>query len=161
MRPPTRVWALVVAMIGAAVLLSALVPAHMLPLDPAWQLPWWLMAPVFWAAEAQVIHFHFRRGAHTFSLNELPLVVGSSPASPLELVIAQAIGSALALAINRRQPPVKLAFNIGSFALSSIIGLIVFRGVGSGGLTEPMRWIAAFLAVSISNLVGVVTVATA
>src|SRR4029078_10357749 len=28
-------------------------------------------------------------------------------------------------------------------------------------LIEPMRWFAAFLAVSISNLVGVVTVATA
>ncbi|HTI28954.1 MAG TPA: EAL domain-containing protein, partial [Methylomirabilota bacterium] len=161
MRPPTRVWALVVAMGGAALLLSALVLARMPSLDPAWQLPWWLMAPVFWAAEAQVIHFHFRRGAHTFSLNELPLVVGFFLANPLELVIAQAVGSALALAINRKQPPVKLAFNIGSFALSSVLGLIVFRAVGAGGLTEPMRWFAAFLAVSISNLVGVVTVATA
>ena len=135
MRPPTRVWALVIAMGAAALLLSGLVLAHVPSLDPAWQLPWWLMAPVFWAAEAQVIHFHFRRGAHTFSLNELPLVVGFFLASPLELVIAQAIGSALALAINRRQPPVKLAFNIGSFALSSIIGLLVFRAVGAGGLT--------------------------
>ncbi len=161
MRPPTRVWALVVAIFGSALLVSGLVLAHLPPLDPAWQLPWWIMAPVFWAAEAQVIHFHFRRGAHTFSLNELPLVVGFFLANPLELVIAQAIGSAAALALNRRQPPVKLAFNLGSFALSSAIGLLVFRAIGAGGLIEPMRWFAAFLAISISNLVGVITVAMA
>jgi len=131
-------------MLGIAVLVSVLALARMPALDPAWQLPWWVMAPVFWAAEAQVIHFHFRRGAHTFSLNELPLVVGFFLANPLELVIAQAIGSAAALAINRHQPPVKLAFNIGSFALSSVVGLLVFRAVGSGGLTEPMRWFAAY-----------------
>ena len=130
MRPPARVWTLVVAMLGSALVVSALVLPHLSALDPAWQLPWWVMAPVFWAAEAQVIHFHFRRGAHTFSLNELPLVVGFFLASPLELVIAQAIGSAAALAINRRQPPVKLAFNLGSFALSTVVGLVVFRAVG-------------------------------
>ena len=76
MRPPARVWTLVAAMLGSALVVSALVLPHLSALDPAWQLPWWVMAPVFWAAEAQVIHFHFRRGAHTFSLNELPLVVG-------------------------------------------------------------------------------------
>ncbi|MGZ6298959.1 MAG: putative bifunctional diguanylate cyclase/phosphodiesterase [Candidatus Limnocylindria bacterium] len=161
MRPPARVWTLVVAMLGSALLVSVLVLSHIPALDPAWQLPWWVMAPVFWAAEAQVIHFHFRRGAHTFSLNELPLVVGFFLANPLELIIAQAIGSAAALAINRRQPLVKLAFNIGSFALSSSVGLVVFRAVGSGALTEPMRWFAAFVAIGVSNLVGVVTVAMA
>jgi diguanylate cyclase (GGDEF)-like protein len=161
MRPPARVWVLVVAMIAAALLVSVLVLARIPALDAAWQLPWWVMAPVFWAAEAQVIHFHFRRGAHTFSLNELPLVVGFFLANPLELVVAQAIGSAVALAVNRRQPPVKLTFNIGSFALSSAVGLLVFRAVGSGGLTEPVRWMAAFLAVGISNLVGVMAVALA
>src|SRR4029079_11290498 len=137
MRPPARVWTLVAAMLGSALVVSALVLPHLSALDPAWQVPVWVMAPVFWAAEAQVIHFHFRRGAHTFSLNELPLVVGFFLANPLELVIAQAIGSAAALAINRRQPPVKLAFNIGAFALSSSVGLLVFRTVGSGGLMEP------------------------
>jgi diguanylate cyclase (GGDEF)-like protein len=155
------VWVLVVAIVGAALLISGTSLAHLSSLDPAWQLPWWVMAPVFWAAEAQVIHFHFRRGAHTFSLNELPLVVGFFLANPLELIIAQAIGSAAALALNRRQPPVKLAFNIGSFALSSAIGLIVFRALGAGDLVEPMRWLAAFVAISISNLVGVITVAMA
>ncbi len=161
MRPHRSVWTLVVAIGGVAIVLAAVVLSRIPALDPAWRLPWWVMAIGFWAAEAQVIHFHFRRGAHTFSLNELPLVVGFFLAAPLELVIAQAIGSAAALAFNRHQPPVKLAFNIGSFALSSEIGLLVFHAVGSGPMTDPMRWLAAFLGVAISNLVGVGTVATA
>jgi diguanylate cyclase (GGDEF)-like protein len=161
MPPHARVWILVVATGGLALTLTVVLLYGLPSLDPAWRLPWWVMAPVFWAAEAQVIHFHFRRGAHTFSLNELPLVVGFFLATPLELVLAQAIGSAAALAINRRQPPVKLAFNLGSFALSSVVGLLVFRSIGSGPLTDPTRWLAAFVAVGISNVVGVLTVATA
>jgi diguanylate cyclase (GGDEF)-like protein len=82
-------------------------------------------------------------------------------ASPLEVVIAQAIGSAVALTLHRRQPPVKLAFNIGSFALSSSVGLAVFHLVGSGPLTDPTRWLAAFLGAGSANLVGVFAVATA
>ena len=156
-----RVWALVLAIGGTALVLAAVGLAPIPALDPDRRLPWWLMAAGFWAAEAWVIHFHFRRGAHTFSLNEMPLVVGFFLAAPLELVVAQAIGSAAALAIHRRQPPVKLVFNIAAFAVSSGVGLLVFHALGSGGLTDPSRWLAALVAVSIANLVGVGQVATA
>jgi diguanylate cyclase (GGDEF)-like protein len=161
MRPQARVWALVLAMGSAAAVLTITMLAGEPAIDRRWELPWWFMAPGFWAVEAQVIHFHFRRGAHTFSLNELPLVIGFFLASPLELLIAQAVGSAVALAVNRRQPPVKLTFNIASFALASGVGLLVFRAVGSGPLTDPTRWFAAFLAIAIANLIGVITVAAA
>ena len=67
----------------------------------------------------------------------------------------------MALAFNRRQPPVKLAFNIGSFALSSSVGLAVFHTVGSGPMTDPSRWLAAFLGAAIANVVGVCAVAAA
>ncbi len=79
----------------------------------------------------------------------------------MDVVIAQAVGSAVALAFNRRQPPVKLAFNIGSFALASSIGLAVFHAVGSGPLTDPSHWIAAFAGAGVANVVGVFAVAAA
>ena len=82
-------------------------------------------------------------------------------AAPMDVVIGQAVGSAVALAFNRRQPPVKLAFNIGSFALSSSIGLAVFHAVGSGPMTDPSRWLAAFLGAGVANVVGVCAVAAA
>ena len=71
-----RIWALVLGIDAAALALAATVLPQLRPVDPSWQLPWFFMAVGFWAAEARVIHFHFRRGAHTFSLNELPLVIG-------------------------------------------------------------------------------------
>jgi hypothetical protein len=157
----SRIWAFVLAIDVAAVVVAVLVLPKLAPLNPSWQLPWFVLAAGFWAAEARVIHFHFRRGAHTFSLNELPLVIGMFLAAPLDVVIAQGVGSALALAINRHQPPVKLAFNIGSFALSSSIGLAVFHMVGSGSMTDPSRWFAAFLGTGIANMVGVLAVAGA
>lgn len=156
-----RIWALVIGIDAAALALAVAVLPQLRPVDPSWQLPWFVMAVGFWAAEARVIHFHFRRGAHTFSLNELPLVIGMFLASPLEVVVAQAIGSAVALTVHRRQPPVKLAFNIGSFALSSSVGLAVFHLLGSGPLTDPTRWLAAFLGAGIANLVGAFAVAAA
>ena len=156
-----RIWALVIGIDAAALALAAAVLPQLRPVDPSWQLPWFVMAVGFWAAEARVIHFHFRRGAHTFSLNELPLVIGMFLASPLEVVVAQAIGSAVALTVHRRQPAVKLAFNIGSFALSSSVGLAIFHLLGSGPLTDPTRWMAAFLGAAIANLVGVFAVAAA
>jgi diguanylate cyclase (GGDEF)-like protein len=156
-----RIWALVLGIDAAALALVLAVLPQLRPVDSSWQLPWFVMAVGFWAAEARVVHFHFRRGAHTFSLNELPLVIGMFLASPLEVVIAQAIGSAVALTVHRRQPPVKLAFNIGSFALSSSVGLAVFHLLGSGPLTDPTRWLAAFLGAGIANLVGVFAVAAA
>ncbi|MGH2463605.1 MAG: putative bifunctional diguanylate cyclase/phosphodiesterase [Candidatus Limnocylindria bacterium] len=156
-----RVWTLVLAIDAAAVIVAVVTLPQLAPIDRSWHLPWFVMAIGFWAAEARVIHFHFRRGAHTFSLNELPLVVGMFLAAPVEVVIAQVIGSAVALTFHRHQPPVKLAFNLGSFALSSSIGLVVFHLVGSGPLTDPSRWLAAFLGAGIANVVGVFAVAAA
>ena len=46
-RAQAKVWALVAGMAGAATLLAVFVLAGMQPLDPAWRLPWWVMAPVF------------------------------------------------------------------------------------------------------------------
>ncbi|HEX9738450.1 MAG TPA: EAL domain-containing protein [Candidatus Limnocylindria bacterium] len=161
MSPQLRVWALVLAIDVAALGLAALILPRLTAVDETWQLPWFVMAVGFWAAEARVIHFHFRRGAHTFSLNELPLVIGMFLAVPFDVVIAQAIGSAVALTLHRRQPPVKLAFNIGSFALSSSVGLAVFHFVGSGPVTDPAWWFAAFLGAGVANLVGVFAVAAA
>lgn len=161
MPPRVKIWTSALIIGGAALFLGAMVLSRIPAIDPSLQLPWWLLAAGFYAAEAQVVHFHFRRGAHTLSLNELPLVIGFFLAMPLQVMVAQAIGSAAALAIHRRQPPVKLAFNIASFGLSSAIGLLVFYGLGSGPLTDPARWLAAFLGVFVSNLVGVTAVAVA
>ena len=81
-------------------------------------MPWLALAALFYAAEILVVHFQFRREIHTFSLSEIPFVLGLLFATPVEFVLANVIGAALALVIHRRQAPIKLAFNVAQFALA-------------------------------------------
>src|SRR5207302_10152705 len=40
------------------------------------RLPWWALGAGFFVAERCVVHLHFRRNAHSFSLGDIPLVFG-------------------------------------------------------------------------------------
>ena len=125
-----RVWALTALLAGGAGALIALVLRHIPALDgvPV-HVPWWMLALLFALAEIFVIHLQFRRDAHSFSLNEIPLVLGLFFASPLVLVVAQLLGAGVALALHRRQPPIKLAFNLAHFALGTSVAAIVFHAI--------------------------------
>src|SRR4051812_7226485 len=39
-------------------------------------VPWWALAIMFYLAEVYVVHLQIRRDAHSFSLSELPIVLG-------------------------------------------------------------------------------------
>src|SRR5688500_4857898 len=41
-----------------------------------WRLTWWALTPMFVLSEALGVNLHFRHSAHTFTLSELPLVLG-------------------------------------------------------------------------------------
>ncbi len=148
-RPAARVWAFTL-LLGAVdlVILAGLLHLGPLPGTPV-RLDWWGLAPMFFAAELAVVHFGFRQHAHTYSMSELPLVIGLVLASPADLVAGQAIGSALALAFVRRQQPAKLAFNVVQFALQTMAAVFVYRTLASGadplGLTAGLSSLAAAL----------------
>ena len=44
-----------------------------------------------------------------------------------------AVGEGLALAVSRRQPPLKLVFNVCQFALSASVAVVAFRAILGGG----------------------------
>ena len=72
---------------------------------PVVQLPWILLASLFCMAEAWRVYVHLRRNAISFSLSELPLVLGLFFASPRTLVSARiAGGRVVALWLIRRSP---------------------------------------------------------
>jgi diguanylate cyclase (GGDEF)-like protein len=86
-----------------------------------------VLAALFALAEIFVVHLRIRADAHTFSLVELPLALGLFFAQPLALVTAQLLGAGLALALHRRQGPLKLLFNGAVFASTTIVAIAVFR----------------------------------
>lgn len=93
--------------------------------------PWFValsvLALLFALAEIFVVHLRIRADAHTFSLVELPLALGLFFVQPLVLVGAQLLGAGLALALHRKQGPLKLLFNGAVFASTTIIAIAVFR----------------------------------
>jgi len=119
-----------------------------------------VLAALAYATEAWVVHVHYRRQAHTLSLNEIVIVLGLFFLPPAGLLLAQLIGAPLALLINRRQRSVKFAFNMAQLVLTTGLAINIFQAVlGSAPLQSYRAWAAAMLSVSISAVIGVLLVA--
>jgi diguanylate cyclase (GGDEF)-like protein len=155
------VWVLNALVLAVAAALYA-GPVHRLAPLARPHLPWWLIALAFAAAERCVVHLHFRRGAHSFSLGDIPLVFGLIFCSAGGVVIACLLGSAVVLRFDRRLPPIKFIFNVGQFSLATCIAVLVVHAlapVGAG--VEPLTWIAALVATQAGGLVTVLLIASA
>jgi len=125
-------------------------------------VPWWALALGFLVAEACVVHVHFGREAHSFALGEIPLVLGLFLADPNDLVSARLAASLVVLALGRRQPVVKLLFNLAQWWLGSVVALAVWRGLGGmPGEVVPRGWLAAIAAVALSELVATAVIVLA
>jgi diguanylate cyclase (GGDEF)-like protein len=130
---------------------------HLLPAPT--HVPWWVLAAGFAAADILPIHLDTHRQTHSFSLIELPLVIGLLFASPLGVVAAWVVGSGIGLALFRRQAPVKLVFNVASFALEATTAVVLFRLLlGSATGVGPSVWGPVFAAALLANLIGVACV---
>jgi diguanylate cyclase (GGDEF)-like protein len=154
------IWLYIAALSGGALALWLGVLRHLGPAPAADAgVPWWGLAIVFCLTEAYVVHLHFRREAHTISLNELALVVGFYLLSPTGLILAHLSGAGAALVFKRRQRRVKLAFNLAQFAFTTSVALVVFRGVCSLGNPFGFAgWGAALLGTSVASILGILLV---
>ncbi|MGZ8481048.1 MAG: hypothetical protein ACXWWO_01160, partial [Candidatus Limnocylindria bacterium] len=158
--PAVRVW-LFIGILGAlAVALYVGVVRHLPPPGGVFSVHFLVVAVAFYVIEIKVVHLHFRRGAHSFSLSEVPLVLGLFFATPGDVVLAHALAGGAALLIHRRQKPMKLAFNVATFALGTGLAVALFHLLAPGGGFGPVECAAAILAVLASNFFGMVSVTT-
>jgi diguanylate cyclase (GGDEF)-like protein len=119
------------------------------------EAPWWAIALAFAAAEVFVVDVQFRRQAHSFSLTEIPLILGLFLAVPSALLIGRVVGAGIALVYPRRQSPLKFSFNMARFALETCIAIIVFHNlVSRGDPLGPWGWAAAFAATFLVDIVA-------
>ncbi len=163
-RPLGAIWAvpiLTAAMLAGALLLSVFAIPDGPPLGAPWNLPWWVLAVGFLVGESLIIHIPVQRDSHTISMSEIPLVLGLAMAAPLALVYGRLAATALVL-LGRRQPLVKLTFNLSLFLLETTIALAIYRAMlGAASPASPASWLAITVAVGIAVLVaaGLVDVA--
>src|SRR4051794_35943374 len=140
-----RIMLLTAALAAIAVALFVIVVRTLPGAPTALTLPWVLWAAAFTISEALVVHVQWQREAHTFSMGDLVLGAGLLLATPRDLVIAQVLGFAVTLVVQRRQRGVKLAFNVAISALGGSLATIVFAVLsGPVGLWD---WLAALFAV--------------
>jgi diguanylate cyclase (GGDEF)-like protein len=119
-------------------------------------LPWWLLAGGFLAAERFLVHIPARRTAHTLTFAELPLVLGLFFAAPATVLVAQAVGAGLALLLERDMSWTRRAFNLSQYGLTSGVTLVVFHDLraGEAGMSV-VSWAAAMAAIAVACLAGV------
>jgi diguanylate cyclase (GGDEF)-like protein len=166
LRPPlaleAKIW-MFGGLLAAATALVYWTLVHELAVDPSFaEVPWWVVATAFAAAQRWVIHLHFRGGTHSLTLAALPLVVGLLFLGPTELLLASLLGSSFALLLDREIPRFKAFFNSAQFTLGTCAALLALNAFGIGrDPLEPAVWLAVFGAVSASVLVADVCVGIA
>jgi diguanylate cyclase (GGDEF)-like protein len=145
-----RLWIL-----GAVLLLIALALwigyAATLPAFSPPSLPWWAYAIAFFAASRLASIDSPRRGTQAITLAAAPFVVGLFHATPLTLLIAYALGSALANATRRPRAIWQTALDIVRFAVFAAIGIWAFRAIA--GTPDLPVWHSAVAALTATAIV--------
>ncbi len=140
------------AIAGAVVLLAlrdrpSVVDVH--PLSPV------VLIVLFAIAELCVVHVFVNHEARTFSLSEIPLLIGLAYLSPVALILCRITGSFVALGVVRRQAVRKLSFNLSYFLLDTGVAVLVYRAVLHGATPYEARgWAAGFAATAASLVLG-------
>jgi diguanylate cyclase (GGDEF)-like protein len=156
------IWTMSAAMISAGALLFRAGAGDVPPVISSVHVPFWALLIAFAAAERFVVHVHFRRSAHSMSLGDIPLVFALVFAGGSAAILAGAIGRILVLALQRKLPLIRLAFNFGVFLLGNCVAVLVFHAV-AGGADEitPVVWAAAILGTVASSLIAVLLISAA
>src|SRR4051794_27326321 len=126
MSPESRVRTL-----GATAVLLSLTAA----VTAGWGSPaWWvvpLLAVVVTISEIAVVHLQFGRQRWTFSLTEGAIAAGFAVAGGAWPMVAVAAGVLVAQSV-RRQPRLKLEYNVAQFAAGTALGAATSTAIGSG-----------------------------
>jgi diguanylate cyclase (GGDEF)-like protein len=154
---PARQWLvrLIIAAMAVAGVGAALPLLHRPAVVSDVAVSAWVIVVAFAVAESFVAHVYINRQARTFSLSEIPFVLGLAYVSPIGLIAGRVLGSLFALVFVRRQPLVKLAFNLAYFTLDASLAIYVYRAaLGSAAPHDPRGWLAAYAAMSVSLALG-------
>jgi diguanylate cyclase (GGDEF)-like protein len=132
------------------------------PLADGARFHWLILAAGFALTEAAVIHIQLRRESYSFSLSEAPLILGLLFVGPSGLLMAQLLGVGVALVAHRRQPLIKVVFNLSHLALETCLAIVVYEALlGGGDPLDPQSWTAAFAATAVGAVVNVMLITVA
>jgi diguanylate cyclase (GGDEF)-like protein len=160
--PMLRVWSFTALLAAAATIAFLGLVVELPRLTSAFEVPWLVIAGLFALAELLDVQVHFRRETHAFSLSEVPAVLGLFLLEPVSYMAALLLGSGVALVLQSREHPLKIAFNLSNFALTGTIAIAIFRALAPAAETVgPVAWIAAFVAMLTASVIAATNIAAA
>jgi diguanylate cyclase (GGDEF)-like protein len=158
--PRTRVFAFSAALATFGIAAFLQIEQRLPTLDAPLSIPWPLFAVAYYLAEVKVIDVHFRRDTHSFSLTEVPAVIGLFFVDP-HMYVPGIVCGAIAALLSVRQPGAKLFFNLSYFLLSSVLSVALFHAIAPHNSPPgPIDWLAAFVATLAMSVVGALSIAT-
>ncbi|GAB2568115.1 hypothetical protein Aab01nite_43890 [Paractinoplanes abujensis] len=117
------------------------------------------IAMLFAVTERFTVTFPVRRGSHTISLSEIPLVLGLVTMAPAVLVLVRVIGGIAGLTVLSGQRGTKLAFNTALYGTqAAAAGLLFHVLAGSADPLGPRGWLSCFVATLAADLISVVLI---
>ncbi len=102
-------------------------------------LRWWYFIPLFVLVERSAVHIEVRNESYAIALSEPVTLIGLFCLSPLGLVAARFIGTAIALRSRGNSLP-KLLFNLAMFALETALIAFVLRGFVAPAVSGQLLW---------------------
>jgi diguanylate cyclase (GGDEF)-like protein len=160
---PLRVWALTTATAVAALLAQwHLVRPLTMDLPDGESFVWLAIVTIgFVVTELCIVHLRLGRHAYSFSLSEVPLVVGLFFTQPELLALAWPLGSLVALAWRRLQLR-KAAFNLALVALEAAVAVMVWHAVlGDSDPYGPWGWVSTIVVALVVSVLSSTLVSVA
>lgn len=122
-------------------------------------LPTIALSFLFFASEAKALHIELRKETHSLSLSAAPLVIGLIWISPIGLMLARILGSAIALGFIRKQSPVKFFWNTSLVTAETAVALAIAGSVLTDAPPERfLQWVVIGVALAAAELCSLVAV---
>jgi diguanylate cyclase (GGDEF)-like protein len=152
-----RVWWLNVAIAVAAFALADTVAGYTAIAQP--HIPWWGLAIAIAICERWPVDLEFQRSKHSFSLTDIPIVLGLIFATGADAMFGLVLGTAIAM-LGRRLPLIKFVFNIVQFLLAVALGALMIHVLaGADPSFGPRVWVGALLGLQAGGVVTVLLLA--
>lgn len=148
------VFATVLATLAVLLLLSA-VPLTF-PTTPMWLL----LVAAFAIGESTVVHFELRKQTVSWTVTEIPLVIGLLVFGPVPTVIARSVVIALLLALGPYSLA-KIAFNVGVAIMEVSLAAWAVEVFGFTNVTQPGTWFGIIATLLVTGALGSACIAVA
>jgi diguanylate cyclase (GGDEF)-like protein len=156
-RPQSRVWLYIAALTLAAAAAMPTLHGRAPAIDI--HLPAWWLFLLFLIAVSAPLHFVFRRQPWSVQLADVPIVLGLFFLSPLQIVLVRCGAVLIAYAIVRRQPVIRVLYNVSATAVNTILVVAVFRLLWHhGDGVHVSAWPATFAAIVLDAVASVLLV---